>query len=106
MADKNKQSEKRKSSGFPYSFATVNDKGQIVIPKETRDWLNIETGDKLLLFHREPQGDRKMKSLLILTVDDAISSVLMNEFLGDNIKNVISEDDKKIEGENSEEKEK
>ncbi len=44
-----------------YGWITVSDKGQIALPKEAREDLNIKTGEKLLVVARK---DRKGESLL------------------------------------------
>ena len=44
--------------------AKINDKGQIVIPKEARDLFNINAGDNLILF-----GDIK-RGIAIAKYDD------------------------------------
>jgi len=44
-----------------YGWVTVSDKGQIALPKEAREDLNIKTGEKLLVVARK---DRKEESLL------------------------------------------
>lgn len=43
-------------------IATINDKGQVVIPAETRANLNLEPGDKLLvMMHPSGEGILLMK---------------------------------------------
>lgn len=45
-------------SPMPRVFGTakVGDRGQIVIPKEARDYFNIRSGDTLLILGSESQG--------------------------------------------------
>lgn len=53
-----------------YGWITVSEKGQIVIPADTRKKLDIKTGDKLLVLKR------KDKKGLVLVKQD-----LLNKFL-------------------------
>ena len=39
-----------------FGTAKVGDRGQIVIPKEARDYFNIRSGDTLLILGSESQG--------------------------------------------------
>ncbi|HSE29175.1 MAG TPA: AbrB/MazE/SpoVT family DNA-binding domain-containing protein [Candidatus Saccharimonadales bacterium] len=39
-----------------YGSATVGTKGQIVIPQEAREALNIQTGDKLIIIGLKDRG--------------------------------------------------
>lgn len=47
-----------------YGSATVGDRGQVVIPSEARQELNIEPGDKVLFMHHPIH-----KGLLIFKID-------------------------------------
>ncbi len=66
LQDKNK---------FMFGICKVNDKGQIVIPKEAREIFNISPGDSLLIL-----GD-KTKGGLALIKTDVINDVA-NDVLG------------------------
>ena len=52
MSDENKKTKNDKSVGS----VKVGPKGQIVIPKEAREMLNISTGDTLVLLADAKQG--------------------------------------------------
>ena len=52
MSDENKKTKKDKFVGS----VKVGPKGQIVIPKEAREMLNISTGDTLVLLADAKQG--------------------------------------------------
>lgn len=73
------QRKLEKQHGFkdpeaPYTFAVVNDKGQVVINKEVREWGNIKPGDKLLMYRSELNNSRKR--VILVKVDDMLKETL------------------------------
>lgn len=63
-----------------FGTAKVGDRGQIVIPKEAREFFNIKPGDTLLILGSESQGlvvsrpevlDRVAQEILQNTEEDA-----------------------------------
>lgn len=49
-------SEDTNKKGYLYGTTTVSEKGQVVIPKEARDKLDITAGDKLLVLDGGGKG--------------------------------------------------
>ena len=52
MANKNKKRKQGSDHGL-YGWVTVSDKGQVAIPRQTRQDLKIKTGDKLMVLCRK-----------------------------------------------------
>lgn len=67
---------KRKNSNSRYSFSTVDDKGQIVINKDVRDWIQIEPGDKLMMFKSSVDHDKK--GVVLVKVDDMFGDLTVS----------------------------
>ena len=57
-----------------FGTAKVGDRGQIVIPKEARDYFNIRSGDTLLILGNEASG-------LVVTRPEILND-LADEILG------------------------
>ena len=53
-----------KKGKYIFGISKVGEKGQIVIPKEARDLLNIKPGDSLIVL-----GDQK-KGLALISVEE------------------------------------
>ena len=60
------------------SLISVDERGQMVLPKELRDKANIKTGDKLALISWEKDGD--ICCLTLIKADNLADRV--KEFLG------------------------
>jgi AbrB family looped-hinge helix DNA binding protein len=58
--------------GKLYGTASVNERGQIVIPAEARRELGIECGSKLLVFRSGSMGGRGLIMMTATTVADFV----------------------------------
>ncbi len=61
------------------SVVTIDSKGQLLLPKELRDQLSIQVGDKLVLVSMA--GNKKSSSCLMLIKADYFADMVKN-FLG------------------------
>lgn len=60
-----------------YGIATISERGQIVIPQEAREDLNLKPGDKLIVLGFGPQnGITLIKSELLLELFNELSENL------------------------------
>ncbi|MCZ7393751.1 MAG: HgcAB-associated protein [Candidatus Methanoperedens sp.] len=69
------------------SIVSIDDRGQMVLPKEIREKANIRTGDKLAVISWEKEG--KVCCLSLLKVDDFAEMV--KGLLGPMMKEIITE---------------
>ncbi len=51
-----------KNSHLPVTLATVDDRGQVMISKDVREWGGISPGDKLALFRSETETGENKKN--------------------------------------------
>lgn len=57
---------------FLFGICSVNEKGQIVIPKKAREVFNIKTGDALLLLGDKKKGLALIKAETISDVTEGV----------------------------------
>lgn len=62
-----------------FGTAKVGDRGQIVIPKEARDFYGIHSGDTLLLLGDEETGLIVTRPEVLHTLADQILNILKKE---------------------------
>jgi AbrB family looped-hinge helix DNA binding protein len=67
------------------AFVSVDDRGQMVIPKDVREKANITAGEKLVLITWEKDG--KITHISLINTGDF--SELVKDFLGQNGKNNV-----------------
>jgi len=67
------------------SVVSVDDRGQVVLPKEIRDQLNIKSGDKLAVINMGKGS--KICCITMVKVDDL--SEMVKELLGPLVKEII-----------------
>ncbi len=59
---------------YLFGICKVNDKGQIVIPKEAREVFKIKSGDSLILFGDNKKGLALVKTDVIQEVTEGVFS--------------------------------
>ncbi len=59
---------------YLFGICKVNDKGQIVIPKDAREVFKIKPGDSLILFGDEEKGLALVKTDVIQEVTEGVFS--------------------------------
>jgi AbrB family looped-hinge helix DNA binding protein len=64
MAEKTRQERQEKAEECFYGTVTVGERGQVVIPAELRKELEIQAGDKLLIW-KHPSG----KGVMLFPID-------------------------------------
>lgn len=62
-----------------FGTAKVGDRGQIVIPKEARELLNIQPGDTLLILGEEDTGMVISRPEVLNTIADKLFDSVKNE---------------------------
>jgi antitoxin PrlF len=67
------------------SVISIDDRGQMVLPKETREKADIKSGDKLALVSWEKQG--KICCMFLIKADDLAS--LAKDMLGPIMKEIM-----------------
>ncbi|MEQ8191615.1 MAG: HgcAB-associated protein [Candidatus Eremiobacterota bacterium] len=70
------------------ALITVDERGQMVLPKELRDKASIKTGDRLAVISMMKEG--KVCCLSLIKADDFGS--MIREFLGPLVKEIIKDD--------------
>lgn len=69
------------------SMVSVDERGQMVLPKELRDRANINAGDKLAVIGWEREG--KLCCISLIKSDEL--SGMVKELLGPMVKNIFTE---------------
>lgn len=62
-----------------YGAATINDKGQVLIPKVAREQMNINKGDKLIILGEEGSGLALIKAEVLEQQMNYMSTMSKNE---------------------------
>ena len=82
------KSNKSKKATNLFGFVTVNDKGQVVIPVDAREAINLESGDKLLVMVHpskdgivlvKPDGLEQFANQMLKHISDAKDTITANE---------------------------
>jgi AbrB family looped-hinge helix DNA binding protein len=58
-----------------YGTATVAERGQVVIPREAREKMNLKAGDKLMVFAK---GDSILAMIKVDKVEEFINAMVEN----------------------------